>query len=159
MIDDPAIVKLEEHLQRQIAETAAIKRVLNSLYKAAGQDEPYPDIDEDTGARGLSIRSDEFHGRALATVVEEYMRKRRAANTSPPTVREIYDALMEGGYEFETDNVENAKRSLRISLSKNPKFYRLPQGQYGLREWYPKARRQRVGGEESEEANEEENGG
>ena len=56
----------------------------------------------------------------------------------PASVSEIYEAMLAGGYEFEAKDADNAKRGLRISLTKSSAtFTKLPQGKYGLREWYP----------------------
>jgi hypothetical protein len=60
----------------------------------------------------------------------------------PATVKEIYDALKAGGYKFETKNDANAMRNLRISLTKNTSiFHKLPGGEFGLNEWYPKLKK------------------
>lgn len=65
---------------------------------------------------------------------------RRTANLGPATVGEIYDALLAGGYNFESKDTANGKRGLRVSLTKNSSiFHRLPDGKtFGLASWYPK---------------------
>jgi hypothetical protein len=148
------IDELEAVLRRQVEDVATTKRTINSLCKMIGLDERYADStpEELTGLR--TIRSDQFHGRPLATVITEYMTMRRKVGQSPGSVNEIYDALKAGGYVFDTKNEENAKRSLRASLSKNPKFYKLPGGEYGLREWYPTAKPSKNGSEEEDEEGE-----
>lgn len=129
------IVGLEEQITHK-------KRMVNDLLSLAGQQPRYGDVElEQRHGGGITIRSDQFHGQPLATAVRNYLEVRRAANFGPAKVTEIYDALVEGGYVFETKNAANAKRGLRISLTKNPAFYRLPgpAGAYGLRKWYPTA--------------------
>jgi hypothetical protein len=60
-------------------------------------------------------------------------------------VNEIFEALVAGGYKAETEEEANAKRGLRIALTKNSQtFYRVPSGAYGLLEWYPNAKPQTV---------------
>lgn len=91
--------------------------------------------------------SGEFYGQPLAVVVRRILEKRRIANQGPATVAEIYDTMLLGDYNFETANADNAKRSLRISLTKNSStFHKLPSGKYGLREWYPALRDRRDNG-------------
>jgi hypothetical protein len=66
---------------------------------------------------------------------------RKSAGLGPATPREIYDALIQGGYQFETKNEQVALVSLRSNLRKNSRmFHKLPNGQYGLLSWYPNAK-------------------
>ena len=63
---------------------------------------------------------------------------RQATNQGPATVREIYETLTQGGYQFDAKDETNAMRGLRISLGKNTqKFHKLPNGVFGLVAWYP----------------------
>ena len=67
----------------------------------------------------------------------------RRAELIAATVNEIYDGLIAGGYQFDAKDALNAKRGLRISLTKNSStFYRVPNGRYGLLVWYPNAKAQ-----------------
>jgi hypothetical protein len=127
------LVKLREQ-EAQVAET---KIAINAMCKVAGMPVMFPDAGSASGA-GTSFRSDQFYGQALTTVVRDILNARKAQNLGAASVGEIYDAMTAGGYKFETANVENAKRVLRISLTKNSAvFHKLPNGDYGLREWYP----------------------
>lgn len=45
--------------------------------------------------------------------------------------------MIAGGYQFETKDDNNAMRGMRISMAKNIKFHKLPNGKWGLKEWYP----------------------
>ena len=66
---------------------------------------------------------------------------RKASNLGPATPRQIYEALVEGGYQFEAKSKDIAMVGLRSNLRKNSKtFHRLPNGQYGLLSWYPNAK-------------------
>src|SRR5262249_11168599 len=113
------------------------KRAVNILCDSSGVPRLYPDDQMQSGVTA-GIRSDEFYGRPLATVVREILQKRRAASLGAASVPEIFDAMVAGGYEFNTKNEENSKRGLYISLGKNTTtFHRLPNGRYGLLEWYP----------------------
>lgn len=150
------IEDLKKDVQEQEAELNATKMLVNRLAKKAGQPPVYARIErEETGT--FEIRSDQFHMRPLATVVEEYLRMRRAAGMDPASVSEIFDALIQGGYVFNTASDQNSKISLTTSLGKNPKFYKLPNKRWGLREWYPKAAKQRgaASGDDEETADAE----
>lgn len=145
---------MSEHLHLSIADFQAQitadekrladdKRLVNRLCGKAGIPALYQDAELESSVSS-GIRADEFYGRPLATVMREVLQKRRAANAGPASVQEIFDALRAGGYLFSTKNDENAKRGLYISLSKNTgTFHKLPNGLYGLLEWYPDAPKQK----------------
>jgi hypothetical protein len=66
---------------------------------------------------------------------------RRAANLGPATPRDIYEALVKGGLKFDTTVVANAITGVRGTLRKNSSiFHKLPNGEYGLLSWYPRAK-------------------
>jgi hypothetical protein len=127
--------KISEH-EQQITRK---KKGINSILDSYGKDAMYTDL-EPAGVDAGPIHPGQFYGQALATAVRAILTKRRLKNKNggPATVTEIYDALTEGGYLFDTDEPENAKRGLRNSLAKNSTtFHKLPTGHWGLREWYP----------------------
>jgi hypothetical protein len=129
-----ALVKLHEQ-ETQVTET---KKLINSLCKWAGNPLMFPDADSPPVGSLAGFRSDQFYGQPLTGVVRDILKARKAANLGSASVNEIYDTMTAGGYKFDTANVENAKRVLRISLTKNSAvFHKLPNGEYGLREWYP----------------------
>lgn len=68
----------------------------------------------------------------------------RAGGHDAATVNEIYDALVLGGFDFQARNEDNAKRGLRISVSKNTAAFVRVGGAgdaaYGLKEWRPASR-------------------
>lgn len=89
----------------------------------------------------LAIASDKFHGKRQATAIKEFLEMRRAAGVGPAKPREIYDALKQGGYQFTAKEDGTALVGLRTTLRKNSAaFYKLPDGAYGLRSWYPHAK-------------------
>jgi hypothetical protein len=135
------IADLEEKLKQQLAEVSRSKRTINDLCEMAGLPARYADTEMKDATTVAAMRSDQFYGRPLATAVREYLEMRKASNLGPATVNAIYDALVEGGFKFETTIPENAKRNLRISLAKNTAvFHRLPNGDWGLLDWYPAAK-------------------
>jgi DNA-directed RNA polymerase delta subunit len=116
------------------------KRTVNGLCRLASKPAMFPDA---SPASLALLRDDEFYGKPLATAVQEVLERRKLSGQGAATVADIYDTLVRGGFHFATKNVENAKRNLYQNLSKNSKFHKLPNGSYGLTEWYPNARKPR----------------
>ena len=137
------IATLQEQLRKHLEAAAETKRVINSLCRTVGRAPIY--ADEEQIDHPANIRRDQWYGQPLSTAIREYLTMRRSANQGPATVNEIHDALVLGGYEFEAKDDDNAKRGLRVSLTKNTAiFHRLPGGNtFGLIEWYPNAKRER----------------
>ncbi|MEX1232087.1 MAG: hypothetical protein WEB58_17720 [Planctomycetaceae bacterium] len=137
-------VDMSDHIQKTVDEVrvqidqltkdlAHKKRMVNDLLALAGQPPCYVDI-ESSSHTSSSIRPDQFYGQPLAKVA----RKILEINHRAMAVSAIYDAMVTGGYDFNTATAENAKRALRISLSKNTStFHKLPNATVGLLEWYP----------------------
>ncbi len=145
MLDDPlmqAVTLLESQLKKQQRVVMETKRAINAIFLAGGEAPRYSDSDaEETSAPSLSIQSDQFYGQPLAASIRQILEMRRALKQGPVTVNELYDSLLVGGFKFETKNEDNAKRGLRISLTKNTvTFHKLPNGKFGLLEWYPNAK-------------------
>jgi hypothetical protein len=140
-----AITKLQAKLQEHERAASKTKMAINALCEASDLPPMYADADEERrDAVSLSIRSDQFYGQPLAAAIRIILEMRRKQDRGPATVNEIYASLLEGGFAFETKNEENAKRGLRVSLTKNSvTFHRLPNGKYGLLEWYPNAKPKR----------------
>lgn len=137
-----AVALLEAQLKKQERAALDTKRAVNAIYMAAGESPRYSDSDlgESTGP-SLAIRSDQFYGQPLAASIREVLEMRRALKQGPATVNELYEALLQGGFKFDTKNEDNSKRGLRISLTKNTvTFHKLPNGKFGLLEWYPNAK-------------------
>src|SRR5271156_6198725 len=122
-----------EKIRQREEETRDDKRALNKLCTMYGIPPVYEDKELlPTETRG-PIRSDQYFGQPLAKVVKEILDRRRTANLGPASVAAIYSEMVAGGYQFDAKDEENAKRGLRISLSKNTAlFLKLPNGEYGL---------------------------
>lgn len=138
---DESIAALTERLREQEARVAELKKAINAICLADERPPLYQDV-EVAEHRGLeSVRPDEFYGQALNGSAKRVLDMRNAAGLGAATVREIYDVLLEGGYDFQTRNAKNAMDGLRISLSKSSHtFHKLPNGRYGLNDWYPNAK-------------------
>jgi hypothetical protein len=138
---DAAIEALREEVRKQEEEIVRLKGTVNTLCARAGRPPLYAETELGASASVGVIRPDQFYGKPLATAVRDYLAYRKATGLNTASVNEIHDALVVGGFAFETPNVANRKRNLRISLSKNSTtFHRLPNGGYGLLEWYPAAK-------------------
>lgn len=139
MSDDMTVSNLQTHIRDLEQEIAETKRMVNRLLIRKGQPAMYADTAASAEVGHVSsIRTDQFYGQALSTAMREYLKMRKVANIGPATVHEIHDSLAKGGFAFETENEENRKRNIRISLTKNSAlFHRLPNGtHFGLPDWY-----------------------
>ena len=139
----PAIDALLVDLADQEKQVTDTKLLINRLCVRSGMEAMFPDAAAASASVG-SIRPDSFYGKVLNTAAREYLEMRRAANLGPATPREVYEALVKGGYAPETKDETNAIISVRATLRKNSSvFHRLPNGTYGLLSWYPNAKPQR----------------
>ena len=121
-------------------EASKLKKLVNELCAEAGVTARYPNIAESNGAIG-GIRSDQFYGQTLTAAIRNYLEHRKASGFGAAGLNEIYLAVRDGGYKFESKNEENAKISVGNTLRKTSSiFHRLPNGQYGLLTWYPSAK-------------------
>lgn len=135
------ITDLEKKVVEYEGHAIRVKTTINELCAMAGLAPRYAaSALEKSGGGGFTIRSDQFHARPVATIVREYLEMRKRADVGPATTDEIFSALAEGGYEFQTKNEQVARISLNNALTKNPVFYKLPNKKWGLLEWYPKAK-------------------
>jgi len=131
------LVKRIDVLETELAQK---KRLVNELCKEYGHSPRYPDVEQPKVASLGTLSRDQFYGRPMATVVREYLEMRGPSNRGgrgAASVNEIYDALSTGGFKFETKDEANAKRVLRIALSKNSVTFHKVGNNYGLLEWYP----------------------
>ena len=147
---DPAINKMVEEITRIDNQSAELKRTVNQLCKFAGKANIYSDIDVVVATTLETLKPDQFFGIKTATAIREYLSMRgdsKSGGLGAASVSEIYDAMIMGGYAFDTKNDTNSKRSLRASLSKNTSAFTRVGGsdtkgeaKYGLKEWYPTAK-------------------
>ena len=158
----PAINRMAQEIQRLEEEAAEIKRTVNKMCEFAGRGPMYMDADVSKANDISNMRRDQFFGVPLATAVRQYLEMRgdpKAGGLGAATVNEVYTALGQGGFDFPASTEENAKRGLRVSLSKNTAaFTRVTsagEAAYGLREWYP-AVKDKPSSNDDDEADEEE---
>lgn len=136
------LAELQAEIRAQEAATAENKRFANKLCARMGMAALYAVVDPQEANVPLSIQADQFYGQPLAGAIRTILEMRRALKQGPASLTDIFSALVAGGYKFETKNEDNAKRGLRQSLTKNvAQFHKLPNGMFGLTEWYPKVKR------------------
>ena len=133
------IKDLQAELQKAEAAVVEKKKLINMLCSHAGMPPMYANADlESSSGLALSIRSDQFYGQSMITAMRQVLEMRKALDQGPATVNELHAALVEGNYVFDTKDEANAKRGIRISVTKNSAiFHKLPNGKVGLLEWYP----------------------
>jgi hypothetical protein len=140
---------LDEAINEIVAEITAMegavrdkKKTVNTLCGVAGREEMYALTEApEASAVPSRIRPDQFYGQPLASAVRTILEMRKQQNLGAATNNEIYDALIAGGYTFNTKTDDVARASLRNSLSKNTvTFHKLPNGRFGMLSWYPNAK-------------------
>lgn len=158
----PAIDELEKDLAEAERNVNALLGTINLLRSKAGLPPRPPGggmrtdsaAGHGTTATLSTIRPDTFYGKKMGTAAREFLEMRKIAQQGPAKPREVFDALKQGGFQFETKDDNVAMVSLRAMLRKNTvMFHKLPNGAYGLRSWYPNAKVPKAG-EEAEAAEE-----
>src|ERR1700676_4101750 len=126
--DNETVIGLDQHIHDLEVEIVDTKKIVNRLLVRMGQQPKYSEAAVNSEVGNISaLRSDQFYGKALSGAIRAYLQMRK--HIGPANVNEIYDALCKGGFIFETENEENRKRNLRISLTKNTSiFHKLPSG-------------------------------
>jgi len=138
----PAIEALQQDLLEQERKVAETKSTINRLCELAGQDPIYADVQNGGSSHTLiALQADTFYGKVITTAAREYLEMRKAAGLGPASPREIYEALKQGGFKFDTKIENNAIMGVRNTLRKaSAIFHRLPNNEYGLLKWYPRAK-------------------
>jgi hypothetical protein len=130
--------KIQEHERA----AAKIKALINQMLELEGRPPMFTEAELQTSRPGLNIRADQFYNKPFASCVRAVLDLRGTMNQGAASIDELYDALIAGGFNFEQKDEAVAKRNLAISLGKNTAtFARLPNGMWGLKEWYPAAAR------------------
>jgi hypothetical protein len=165
MKNKEAIEQLDRHIDEMERKANVLLEAVNQLRSEDGLPPrpPFgsggaPGTSSVAGAAPLSqIKPDTFYGKKLQTAVREYLDMRRAQGSGPATPREIYEAIVSGGFQFDAKTADIAMVGLRALLRKRTAFFhKLPNGNYGLTSWYPDAKKPKNsaeddGGEDIEE--------
>jgi predicted deacylase len=155
---EKTIEELKSKVIEKEKELNEAKKMANTLCQMFGKPPLYEISDQPTTVLTGHLHGDEYYGRPLATVITTILEARKIRGTGPASVKEVYDQMTAGGYQFETKDDNNAMRGMRISMAKNPKFHKLPSGKWGLTEWYPnvKVDKEKEAETEAEELHKEE---
>lgn len=137
-----AVAVLRDRIRVKEHEIIGLKRMVNEL---SGEETYAISESNETGADLNQIRSDAFYGQTISGSAKMYLEMRKASGLGAASVNDIFAALKKGGFPFEAKDEENAKNGLRVSLRKNSTiFHRISaNGDYGLLNWYPKAKAQK----------------
>ncbi|MEY2427419.1 MAG: hypothetical protein QOJ40_304 [Verrucomicrobiota bacterium] len=120
-------------------EVKKLKKLVNELCDEVGIPARYSNVGDAGGDSAL--RSDHFYGQTLTAAIRNYLDHRKSSGLGAASSVDIYRAIRDGGYKFETRNEDIAKISVNNALRKTSSiFHRLPNGQYGLLAWYPSAK-------------------
>jgi len=131
-----AVEALQEELEKQLSEAADTKRMINGLLRRMGKEPLYTDTSDD--AQSSTIRADQFYGKPLATAAREFLERRKQACAA----EEVLEGLKRGGFDFKGTGWKDKDylRMLAISMAKNNTlFHKLPNGTFGLLNWYDSA--------------------
>lgn len=134
---DKTINELKQKVVEKEQELIEAKKTVNSLCTMVGKQPLYVIEDVSNDVATVELRGDEYYGRPLATVLTNILVNRKIRGSGPAAVKELHSQMVSGGYQFDAKSDTNAMRGLRISMAKNKKFHKLPNGKWGLKEWYP----------------------
>lgn len=152
---NPAIELLVQQIAELERKANAYKVAVNLLCGKDGLPPMFPDSGGGGSGNGVvgpirdresvsslpQIMSDTFYGKPQQTAVREFLGYRKASGAGPAKPAEILDGLRAGGYQVEAKNDEIALVGLRAMLRKRTNiFHKLPNGAWGLKEWYPNAK-------------------
>lgn len=132
-----AVDVLLEELEKQVQQVAETKNTINALLAASGESPRFEDVEAEKIGGG-TIQRAQFYGKPLATAVTEFLQIRKHVCTA----EEILAGLEEGAFDFKAQGWKDKLRlrGLAISLAKNSQtFHKLPDGSFGLVNWYDQA--------------------
>jgi hypothetical protein len=131
--------KMEEIVALQ-AKLAEEQRFANMLATMAGETAPFENVESPAAVASAAIRSDQFANYGAPSEAARAFLSWRGQSKGSASLEVIFDALEKGGFIFGSTK-NDAKGGLRIAMGKDSLVHRLPNGTYGLREWYPNARK------------------
>jgi hypothetical protein len=144
----PAITILERKVDEAERKALELMSALNVLRGEAGLPPRAAGVSSagsESSPISTQIKADTFFGKKQQTAIRQYLDMRRAQGLGPAKPREIYDALLAGGYQYDAKNAEIALVGMRALLRKRTEtFVQLNNGTYGLVAWYPDLKRQKV---------------
>lgn len=153
----PAIDGLLKILAEQEKKVTETKNTINQLCDYSGMPKMFAETATASSTSISTIKGDTFYGKTVITAAREYLDMRKASNLGPAPIRDIFEAMKTGGFQFNSKNEANSVIVLRNALSKASSiFHRLPNGDYGLVKWYDMAKIKRSKGAASDADSDEE---
>lgn len=138
-----ALDEMLEEITSLETEVLGLKRAANSMARRRGLQLPFDEESlRDPTQSASTIRPDQFvNFNAPAPAARAFLEMRRRAST----VDEVYDALLKGGFQFESNVTNEAKGFLKIALAKDALVRKIENKvvgtTYGLIAWYPDAKK------------------
>ena len=130
------------------SKVSAAKAMTNRMCEVAGVPLAYEEVSSSQRFASDVPRADLYYGKSLTTAAREFLESRNLVGRGPALPREIYEGLVAGGVQFESDNEAERLNEVNGTLRKNSGiFHKLPNGQYGLMVWYPQAKTTKSGDE------------
>lgn len=151
-----AIKKLQEQLEDKMMEVMKIKKAINVMRSAIGEEPLYDEVEEKTQTTNKALRRDQYFGMPLAKAVKEVIRAKGEA-MSP---QDILDQLQLGGFDFPESWKKKGQylRYLAISIGKNRYDFvpvEVKDGTiWGIWEFYPGKKKEREKKKAEKEDNE-----
>jgi hypothetical protein len=150
-MDATAIATIERYQAKLVpleAQVKKLKDLINGICDAEGQPPMYTDAAQPPQPALLAIRADQYFGRPMATCVREILEYRAQQGLWAISTDELFALLTKGGHALEGKDEAGRKRTMAITIGKNPVFVRVPNTDHiGLAEWYPTAKRKAKNGD------------
>jgi hypothetical protein len=117
------IDEIDTQIQQKRDELQALCKSANMLIDMFNlAHDKYEIKDEDKVEIVSKLKGDEYFRKPMATAITHILQDRKKRNMGPATSDEVYDKLIEGGYDFEG---KDSKIAVGTALAKNPKFARI----------------------------------
>ena len=143
MADERYAAALEaalEEVEQKASELAAAQRFANSMALKAGVDQPFANVEIQTPTSAASIKSDQFANFGFPSEAGRAFLAFRGQAKGAADLDTIFEALQKGGFAWGSSK-NDPKGGLRIALGKDAQVHKLPNGSYGLKAWYPHAKK------------------
>ena len=128
----------EKKLQELFNQVADTKKMLNQIAKDLGNPIPYEDEDVESAVGSIRVRPGQFFKKPLAASVRELLKMK----DEPMDWKDIVLALREGGFELAKS--DDAESSARLTILRNTaNFVLIPENYFGLKDWYPKTKKEK----------------
>lgn len=135
---DDGLAAMREKVEAAEAVVIKLKLTANAYAEVMQLEPPYPEAasPEAPAAGRLNIRADQFTAHAAPSTAARAFLEWRGRERGAVTIEQLYEALVAGGYRFDSKDDASRIGGLRIALGKDHLIERLPNNHYGLTAWY-----------------------